>query len=118
MNVTPALATALLAALVSCTYVPHSGTPSRTVTVLGRGWTVSRLPDASPTYRAEPDQTALDPFGGGPTLRTTQAVRALETATGCRVHMPSMVLTISGAAQARMLCPDAAPDGATPATPN
>lgn len=84
--------------------------PSKSVNVYGRTWAVSRIADEPPTFKAIRDNNNLNPYGPPAKLRTTQAIRAMETATGCKVILPTMYQNMSGHFFSQMSCP-------TPVTP-
>ncbi len=94
-------------ALSGCTTVPWSTgeTVSKEVQVLGRTWTVTELPGVTNGYIARRDNNNLNPFGRPAALRTPQAVRALQTATGCRVVRGKLWQNTSAEYYAEMSCP-------------
>lgn len=102
---TLALPLILTMALAACESDPDfNRSPSTSVEVLGRTWTVTQVDDTPLTYRA----TRLlikDALSGPPAAtKTSQAIRALETATGCRVIQTSMYRNVSDDFFAQMVC--------------
>ena len=76
----------ILLAVSGCADFQFSGkTDVKQVQVLGRTWTVSTVPHRPNAFVASRDNNNLNPFGRPVALRTPQAVRALELATGCKV---------------------------------
>lgn len=77
------------------------------VTVLGRTWAVWQVADAPLTYKAQRDNNNFNPYGPPAVTRTRQAIRAFETATGCRVVRSSLYQNDMGQFYAQMSCPAA-----------
>jgi len=74
------------------------------VKVLGRTWTVYPVKDQPSVYAAKRDNLDLNPFGAPPARRTPQALRAIETATGCRVVRSTMVQDTTARFFASVVC--------------
>jgi hypothetical protein len=74
------------------------------VVVLGRTWRVWQDRETPGRYNAIRDNNNLNPFGPPAALRTPQAVRAIELATGCKVNRPGMVQDITGRFYANVIC--------------
>ncbi len=75
------------------------------VEVLGRIWTVAPDPNNPGYFTAQRDNNDLDPYGRPAVLRTIQATRAIEQATGCRVLRNTMVQDTSARFVASVTCP-------------
>lgn len=75
------------------------------VQVLGRTWTVENVPERPNAFVAWRDNNNLNPFGRPVALRTPQAVRALELATGCTVVPGRIWQDTSARYSADMACP-------------
>ncbi|WP_171100480.1 MULTISPECIES: hypothetical protein [unclassified Ruegeria] len=69
---------------------------TKSVTVFTRTWAVTQVADEPVIYRATRDNNNLNPFGRPAMLRTTQAIAAIQQATGCKVIVNSMYQNISG----------------------
>lgn len=115
----PGLAAALAAtlALAGCaeleaTLWPGPDTAPRQVSVYGRSWAVWQVAETPPSFRAQRDTNALNPFGPPAMTRTRQAIAAIEAATGCRVQRPSLYQNDMGQVTAQVRCP---PPPAAPA---
>ena len=80
-------------------------TESEQVSVLGRTWTVTADPKRVNTFMAERDNNNLQPFGRPAALRTPQAVRALQLATGCKVVSGRISQNVAAVYTADMNCP-------------
>ncbi|WP_425045868.1 hypothetical protein [Primorskyibacter sp. S87] len=78
--------------------------PSKTVTVYTRTWAVTQVHDEPVTYRATRDNNNLNPFGQPPRTRTSQAIAAIQKATGCKVVRNSMYQNISGQVFSQVSC--------------
>ncbi len=80
--------------------------PNQDVQVLGRGWSVTRIAETPPTYRAirAPMAAQYSPLGPPSRIKTVQATRAIETATGCKVDRPSMYRDVSDYFYAEVVC--------------
>ncbi|GGH34416.1 hypothetical protein SAMN05444007_10764 [Cribrihabitans marinus] len=104
------LATAAFLALSACDQMPdltrplYEEYPSKTVTVYSRYWAVRQVSDAPVIYRATRDWNNLNPYGRPARLRTTQAIAAIQKATGCRVIRSSMYQNISGQVFSQVAC--------------
>lgn len=93
-------------ALTGCAEFGLSGKPDvKHVQVLGRTWTVSNVPDRPNAFVAWRDNNNLNPFGRPVALRTPQAVKALELATGCKVVPGRLWQNTSAEYHADMACP-------------
>ena len=100
----PALALAVI--LSGCDELPAiNEQPSKSVNVLGRTWAVTQIVDQPPTFKAVRDNNNLNPYGPPAALRTTQAIRAMESATGCKVILSTMYQNMSGNFFSEMSCP-------------
>jgi predicted small secreted protein len=105
---TLALTLALPMLLAACETVPtvtREG-PPQDVEVLGRNWRVTQTAETPPTYRAARwlNSASYDPFGKPAEIKTTQAIRAIETATGCRVNRSSLYRDVSDNFYAQVIC--------------
>lgn len=78
--------------------------PTRSVHVMSRTWAVSQVSDQPVIWKAMRDFNDLDPYGPPAALRTIQAIRAIESATGCRVIRSSMYQNISGQFFSQVTC--------------
>jgi hypothetical protein len=74
------------------------------VKVLGRTWTVYPSAEQTNVYIAQRDNLDLNPYGAPSALRTPQAVRAIEQATGCGVLHASMIQDTSARFFASVNC--------------
>lgn len=98
----------LIAALgvAGCTSTGFNNEPiSKNVQVMGRTWTVTENPKVPDAYEAQRDNNNLQPFGRPAALRTPQAVRALQLATGCKVVPGQITQDVSARYYADMACP-------------
>ncbi|MDU9005067.1 hypothetical protein [Sedimentitalea todarodis] len=96
----------MLLAFAGCTEFQLSGKPDgKQVEVLGRTWTVSSVADRPNAFVAWRDNNNLNPFGRPVALRTPQAVRALELATGCKVVPGRLWQDTTAEYHADMACP-------------
>lgn len=77
---------------------------SVTVRVMSRSWAVTQVAETPVLYRATRDWNNLNPFGPPARLRTTQAIAAIQKATGCQVIRKSMYQNISGQFYAQVQC--------------
>ncbi|MEX0365934.1 MAG: hypothetical protein AB3N22_07685 [Ruegeria sp.] len=77
---------------------------TRTVHVLSRTWAVTQVSEEPVIYRATRDRNNLNPYGPPARLRTTQAIAAIQKATGCRVIRSSMYQNISGQFFSQVSC--------------
>ena len=84
---------------------PFSQTETKEVQVMGRNWTVTTVPQRPNAFVAQRDNNNLQPFGKPVALLTPQAVRALETATGCKVVQGRLWQDVSARYHADMACP-------------
>ncbi|MEY8829470.1 hypothetical protein AB9K34_13835 [Sedimentitalea sp. XS_ASV28] len=92
--------------LAGCAEGPVLAAPEvRQVEVLGRIWTVSSVPERPNAFVASRDNNNLNPFGRPAALRTPQAVKALETATGCKVIPGRIWQDTTAQYHADMVCP-------------
>lgn len=92
--------------LSGCAEYDLSGAPEpKQVQVLGRTWTVTEVADRPNTFVASRDNNNLNPFGRPVALRTPQAVRALQLATGCKVVPGKIWQDTSATYHADMACP-------------
>lgn len=74
------------------------------VKVLGRTWTVYPAVDQTGVYVAQRDNLDLDPYGAPAVRRSPQALRAIQLATGCRVHPSTMIQDTSARFFASVTC--------------
>lgn len=96
----------MMLALTGCAEVQLTGKPDvKQVQVLGRTWTVSTVPQRPNAFVAWRDNNNLNPFGRPVALRTPQAVKALELATGCKVVPGKLWQDTSAEYHADMACP-------------
>lgn len=96
-------------ALSACTEMQMTTeAPAQQVTVLGRVWTITRPADKPGYFKAVRDNNNLNPYGPPAMLRTLQAIRALEAATGCRVLRPTLYQNMSGEFFSQVSCPGGA----------
>lgn len=86
-------------------FAPDSTREARQVQVMGRTWTVVPDGDRTNAFVAWRDNNNLNPFGRPAALRTPQAVRALQAATGCTVVPGRIYQTDSAEYHAEMACP-------------
>lgn len=77
---------------------------SVTVRVMSRSWAVTQVAETPVIFRATRDWNNLNPFGPPARLRTTQAIAAIQKATGCNVIRKSMYQNISGQFFAQVQC--------------
>ncbi|MFV0512384.1 MAG: hypothetical protein ACK5MY_01930 [Jhaorihella sp.] len=92
-------------ALSACDAVPvTTDHPTQGVEVMSRTWAVARVADTPAIYRAVRDTNNLNPYGPPAALRTIQAIRAIEAATGCRVDRSTLVQNISGHFFSQVAC--------------
>jgi hypothetical protein len=84
---------------------PFAQSDVKQVQVLGRTWTVTEVPQRTNAFVAQRDNNNLQPFGKPVALMTPQAVRALETATGCKVVAGKLWQDVSARFHAEMACP-------------
>lgn len=92
-------------ALSACEDMPvTAGHPTRGVQVMSRTWAVTQVGDAPAIYRAVRDTNDFNPYGPPAALRTIQAIRAIEAATGCRVDRSTLVQNISGHFFSQVVC--------------
>ncbi|GAA6190173.1 MULTISPECIES: hypothetical protein [Roseobacteraceae] len=92
-------------ALSACEMVPTiNEQPSKSVNVLSRTWAVTQVSEAPVIYRATRDTNNLNPFGPPARMRTTQAIAAVQQATGCNVIRSSMYQNISGQFYTQVAC--------------
>lgn len=97
----------MVLALAGCADFQLYGTSEvKQVEVLGRTWTVSDVPDRPNAFVASRDNNNLNPFGRPAALRTPQAVKALELATGCKVVPGKLWQDTSAEYHADMACPN------------
>ncbi|NVK15871.1 MAG: hypothetical protein HWE35_16990 [Rhodobacteraceae bacterium] len=97
-----ALAAALCAVLVPA--AGAKGVEGKQVTVLGRDWVVAPVEDAPGRYSATRMNLEHLAFRPPAVLTALQAVRAIRTATGCRVNLDTMVRNITGTYYAQVIC--------------
>ncbi|KUJ80398.1 hypothetical protein AVO45_04930 [Ruegeria marisrubri] len=96
---------AVLAALATASASPvMAKEETKTVNVMSRTWAVTQVSDEPVVYRATRDNNNLNPFGPPPRLRTTQAIAAIQQATGCTVIRSSMYQNISGQFFSQVVC--------------
>ncbi len=89
----------------ACETVPTlNEQPSQSVNVLSRTWAVTQVSEAPVIYRATRDMNNLNPFGPPARMRTTQAIAAVQQATGCAVIRSSMYQNISGQFYTQVSC--------------
>lgn len=88
---------------------PLQRNEARTVQVMGRSWSVVAVDEETSRYMATRDNNNLNPFGRPAALRTSQAIRALEAATGCKVVRSSLYQNVSAQFFGNMACPVPAP---------
>jgi len=74
------------------------------VKVLGRTWTVYPVKDQPSVYAAQRDNLDLNPYGAPAVRRTPQAVRAIESATGCRVVRSTIIQDTTARFLASVAC--------------
>lgn len=74
------------------------------VQVLGRTWTVSPVADQAAVFMAVRDNNNNEMFGKPVARRTLQAIRAIETATGCRVVQSTVAQDTSARFFASVVC--------------
>lgn len=94
-------------AISACTdlQMQMTGTaPAKQVTVLGRVWTVSQVADKPGFYKAVRDNNNLNPYGPPAMLRSLQAIRALQAATGCTVVRSTLYQNMSGEFFSQVSC--------------
>lgn len=92
--------------VAGCTAADFQGqSVSKDVQVMGRTWTVTENPKIPNAYEAQRDNNNLQPFGKPVALRTPQAVRALQLATGCKVVPGQIRQDVSARYYANMACP-------------
>lgn len=102
----PPMMLALALVVTGCADMPLMAEPEvKQVEVLGRTWTVSGVPDRPNAFVAARDNNNLNPFGRPAALRTPQAVRALESATGCKVVAGRLWQDTMARYHADMACP-------------
>ncbi len=78
---------------------------SQQVTVLQRSWSVTQISEAPLTYKAvRAPMPNYQLFGPPAVTKTTQAYRAIETATGCKVVRGTMYQNISAEFFAQVVC--------------
>ena len=77
---------------------------TKQVQVLGRTWTVTETTEKPGSYVARRDNNNLQIFGKPVALRTPQAVKALELATGCKVVPGTLWQDVSAEYYADMAC--------------
>ena len=95
----PILALACLASAA------HAAQDARQVTVLQRSWTVTQVAEMPLTYKAVRAPMPNYQFFGPPAVpMVVQAVRAIETATGCKVERNSMYQNMSADFFAQVRC--------------
>ncbi|MGR3617815.1 MAG: hypothetical protein ACU0BB_17500 [Paracoccaceae bacterium] len=75
------------------------------VKVWGRDWIVAPIDDHPGMYRAIRLNLEHNPYRGPARTRTSQAIRAFNTATGCKPDIKSMYQVITGEFHARLICP-------------
>lgn len=75
------------------------------VTVLGRTWAVAPSQKQPGVWIAHRDNNFLNMFGRPAARRTPQAIRAIETATGCKVTRSAVIQDISARFYAPVVCP-------------
>jgi len=100
------LALIFVVALSACDTLPINNNehPTKNVNVLGRTWAVAQVADEPVTYRATRDNNNLNPYGQPARTRTSQAIRAIESATGCQAIRSSMYQNISGQFYSQISC--------------
>lgn len=81
-----------------------AGEETKSVFVMSRNWAVTQVADEPVIYRATRDNNNLNPYGPPPRLRTTQAIAAIQQATGCKVIFNSMYQNISGQFFSQVRC--------------
>lgn len=92
-------------ALAACDTVPVTNEqPTRIVHVMSRTWAVVQVSEQPVIWKAVRGFNNLNPYGPPAALRTTQAIRAIETATGCRAIRSSMYQNISGEVFSQVNC--------------
>ncbi len=84
--------------------------PDQTVEVLDRQWTVHQIASDPAYFRAVRDQTQFFLFGPPARTKTSQAIAALESATGCKTIRSTLYRNVSDHFIAQMDC-SANPDG-------
>lgn len=77
---------------------------TKSVFVMSRTWAVTQVSDSPVVYRATRDNNNLNPFGPPPRLRTTQAMAAIQAATGCKPIRASMYQNMSGQFFSQVSC--------------
>lgn len=99
---------ALPIALAACDTVAipqlTAADPGKSVEVLGRKWTVAQISEEPVYYRAIRDQTEFFMFGPPPRIKTSQAIQAIESATGCRVNRSTMYRDVSDYFYTQVIC--------------
>lgn len=103
----PAAALLLTLALpvMGCLEEPVFGKqPTNEVQVLGRTWSVTQIAEQPPTYRAFRNATTQDPFGPPGSLKETQAVKAIEASTACRIVPSSFYRDVADYFYAQVTC--------------
>jgi len=92
--------------LAACESAPVYNEPApKLVQVYNRTWAVTQVADAPLTFRAIRDHNNNDPFGPPAKLKSVQAIRAIETATNCRVIRSSMYRNVSDFFYTQVTCP-------------
>ena len=104
------LAFVALIAVSACSELPLTGvfgndTVARQVNVLGRNWTVWQDPTDPRLIKAERENNNINPYGPPAVPRTTQALRAMETATGCTIVRSSLYQNDMGQFYGQGNCP-------------
>ena len=84
----------------------------QTVTISGREWTVNQISTEPLYYRAVRETGDYFFFGPPARTKTSQAISALQTATGCRVIGSTLYKNVSDHFIAQMDC-SANPEAAT-----
>lgn len=78
--------------------------PDQTVEVMNRTWTVTKITEEPVYYRAIRDQTEYFMFGPPARTKSAQAIRAIETATGCRVDHSTFYRDVSDYFYTQVVC--------------
>ena len=84
-----------------------AATEVRQITVLQRVWDITQVSSAPLTYKdvRQPMPNEFFFFGPPAELKTVQAIRAVEGATGCQVVRSSMYQNISAEFFTQVVCP-------------
>lgn len=77
---------------------------AKNVQVYSRTWAVRQVSDEPVIYRATRDWNNLNPYGPPARTRTSQAVAAIQQATGCKVIRSTMYQNVSGQFFSQVTC--------------